>query len=305
MLLTLASLSVFLAEHWWVAELFSHLRLYYAIALLACVTVLLWLRPRIAALCLLPMLFNLVPLVPLYLPASAVTTGQKWTLIHYNLDRSAVNHDTAFAYLRAQNAQILLLQEVTPALQQRFVSELPAYDVAAAQPMDNTQGSALLVHRAAPIELQESAIIALPEYSTRPLLSATLTLGEQQLRLLSMQATRPQNAATSAFQGIELDAFATWSRAQHADGTALLLVGDINTTPWSARFQHLLKRGQLRDSAAGYGLQGNWPASFPPLLRLPIDHCLVNAQIAVVARSSGPALGGDHTPLLLTFVIRE
>ncbi|NJM07606.1 hypothetical protein HC891_17630 [Candidatus Gracilibacteria bacterium] len=66
----------------------------------------------------------------------------------------------------------------------------------------------------------------------------------------------------------------------------------------------MLTDGQLYDSAIGYGIQGTWPSSLPPLLRIPIDHCLVNAQISIVARSVGPALGGDHTPLLVEFVLR-
>jgi endonuclease/exonuclease/phosphatase family metal-dependent hydrolase len=54
----------------------------------------------------------------------------------------------------------------------------------------------------------------------------------------------------------------------------------------------------LADSHRGHGFESSWP-TWSPLLRAPIDNCLVSAGLAVTKRTRGPALGSDHYPLLV------
>lgn len=82
----------------------------------------------------------------------------------------------------------------------------------------------------------------------------------------------------------------------------ILLLGDLNVTPWNYHFRRLLDRTGLRDSAKGYGVQPTWP-SYNPLLRIPIDHCLHSADIAIVDRRVGQSVSSDHYPVIVDFVI--
>jgi len=41
------------------------------------------------------------------------------------------------------------------------------------------------------------------------------------------------------------------------------------------------------------------------LLRVPIDHCLVSSELAVVNHEVGPDLGSDHFPVLVTLACRR
>jgi len=78
----------------------------------------------------------------------------------------------------------------------------------------------------------------------------------------------------------------------------LVVVGDLNMTPWSPYFGRLLREGGLRDGRAGHGLRPTWPAFFRPLL-IPIDHCLVSGEVGVDGFETGPALRSDHRPIIV------
>ena len=79
----------------------------------------------------------------------------------------------------------------------------------------------------------------------------------------------------------------------------VILLGDLNVTPWSPHFRQLLQQTGLRDTARGRSLRGTWPAQVPPL-RIPLDHCLVSPAFQVIERRVGPRLGSDPLPLLVT-----
>ena len=82
----------------------------------------------------------------------------------------------------------------------------------------------------------------------------------------------------------------------------VLLLGDLNLTPWSYHFQKLLRDTGLVDSARGFGIQTTWPAFLYPL-RIPVDHCLVSPNLRVTSRRVGRNLGSDHLPLLIEFPV--
>lgn len=71
-----------------------------------------------------------------------------------------------------------------------------------------------------------------------------------------------------------------------ADGNALLL-GDLNATPWSHAFPAQIPR---------HLPVGTWPASLP--LRLPIDHVIPGARLALTSWRVGPDIGSDHLPVI-------
>ncbi|MBH23614.1 MAG: hypothetical protein CMH57_03925 [Myxococcales bacterium] len=80
-------------------------------------------------------------------------------------------------------------------------------------------------------------------------------------------------------------------------GERVVLMGDLNATPWSHPFQALLSGSGLRDSRVGVGIHTTWPAA-APIAGLPLDHVLVKG-LEVVARRIGPDVGSDHLPVLV------
>ena len=81
-----------------------------------------------------------------------------------------------------------------------------------------------------------------------------------------------------------------------------MVVGDLNTSPWSPVFHDLLRASGLRDGRAGHGIQPTWPSLFP-LLWTPIDHCLVSRGLIVQRFQRGPYVGSDHFPLIVDITL--
>jgi endonuclease/exonuclease/phosphatase (EEP) superfamily protein YafD len=84
----------------------------------------------------------------------------------------------------------------------------------------------------------------------------------------------------------------------------MILAGDFNSTPWS--FQRRRSDTNLgltrRDRAlwswpAQRAAEWRWPAPFP---FLPIDHLYAGAGWATVSVKRGPRLGSDHFPIVVT-----
>lgn len=303
--LTGATLVAVFAPHWWLGDLLSHLRLHYAFGFVLCSFWFVGRKQWPGSLLLLPALWNLSVLAPLYAPASpaALPAVRELTVLHYNLDISAPDHQAAFAYLREQRADILFVQELTPALAERLPYELPEYNVVYTRPLDNTHGSALLLPTTTALRILAAGEVHLPAYSPRPMITATLALENQPFTLLSIQLVRPKDAYTEEIQGNEYTAVAEWIQAERRrTGYPMLVIGDCNTTPWSARFRHFLETSGLHDSSVGFGYQPTWPA-YAPGIGIPIDHAIVSPEIVVQEREVGPDLGGDHRPLSVTIAL--
>ncbi len=249
---TIATIIAIATPHWWLGDLLGHLRIHYGIGSLVCAIWFLSIRKRIALLAFIPALINLSVLLPLYnstLPA--ISSPHTLRILHYNLDKNASSHDQAFSYLREHSADILFLQEVTPELADKFSTELPNYRAVYVESLQNTHGSAFLLPVTTALTVQSTNTIHLPESSPRPLITATVIWDGQPLILLSFHVIRPKNAYTENIQAAEFAAAADWIIAQQQNETPIIVIGDYNTTPWSARFQNFLIDKVVRSRTIG------------------------------------------------------
>ncbi|MCB0060965.1 MAG: endonuclease/exonuclease/phosphatase family protein [Caldilineaceae bacterium] len=186
--------------------------------------------------------------------------------------------------------------------------------------MSNTHGSAILVKRDAPIRESSAEVIHLPAESPRPLLTTYLILRGYGVRLLNLHLTRPANFWGDAFQKIELAALGFWRNPDLALGSSwrevaegyhvrslriengpLIVAGDFNVTPWSPRFQRLLREARLKNSMRGFGMQNSWPSVLPLPLGIPIDHALHSPSLTTLDRKTVRVAGTDHAMLVVTF----
>jgi len=80
-----------------------------------------------------------------------------------------------------------------------------------------------------------------------------------------------------------------------ADADNFILMGDFNTTPWSATFRKLpgKRAGDPRFSAT-------WPTFFP-LMGIPIDHIMASEDLELVEFKILDSVGSDHYPLMARF----
>lgn len=91
--------------------------------------------------------------------------------------------------------------------------------------------------------------------------------------------------------------------AKYAREKPTVLIGDLNVTPWSPYFADLLRTANLQDARLGSASLKTWPAFAPPLW-IPIDHCLVNQDVAVHRFWTAPEMGSDHYPIQCRVSVR-
>jgi endonuclease/exonuclease/phosphatase (EEP) superfamily protein YafD len=83
---------------------------------------------------------------------------------------------------------------------------------------------------------------------------------------------------------------------------AVVLMGDLNLTPWSSAFQSLVDGAELQDTARLRKFTTTWSSRFP-LFGLPIDHILINRGFSAIESRVGGDLGSDHFPVVADLML--
>ena len=82
----------------------------------------------------------------------------------------------------------------------------------------------------------------------------------------------------------------------------VLLLGDLNASVWGRHYRHFEDATGLRNARRGKGILPTWPTFMPPAM-IPIDHVLVSSRIGIADIKTGPRIGSDHLPLIVTVVL--
>jgi endonuclease/exonuclease/phosphatase (EEP) superfamily protein YafD len=77
----------------------------------------------------------------------------------------------------------------------------------------------------------------------------------------------------------------------------VLLVGDLNATPWSHGMRLLRDGTDLGYRSPDPAWTATWYSFY--LLGIPIDHALATPPLVIARREIGPSVGSDHRPQLL------
>jgi len=123
-----------------------------------------------------------------------------------------------------------------------------------------------------------------------PSVKAAVAVGDKRITIFGVHPPPPISNYLYADRNLSLQKVADLS-VQF--GGYLVVVGDLNVTPWSQHFRDLLDEGELKDGRAGHGILPTWPAGFLPL-QIPIDHILVGSNLNVVSLQTSNGLKSDH-----------
>jgi endonuclease/exonuclease/phosphatase (EEP) superfamily protein YafD len=132
-----------------------------------------------------------------------------------------------------------------------------------------------------------------------PAIQATLQVQGREVRVFAIHLTWPVAPASAGRRNEQLAMLAERARAVTLP---LVVIGDMNITPFSPHFQQLLVDGRLRSAAEGFGWQATWPSFFPPA-GIQIDHALVNSRVVVEHFTRGAPAGSDHLPIVADLVL--
>ncbi len=289
----LATVTGFLGRLWWLFELTSHFCLHLAVFLGVMATV--WAvkrKWRLAALCGVGAAVNAGLVLSLLWPEgkTAPTTGPRLRLVAINVQTANVRSDLVLEFLRRTDTDLLLLMEVNERWMNALESLHTNFPEVIAEPREDNFGIALFSR----LPLTKSEVLELGAAEV-PSLAVTVQVGGQAISLLGTHPLPPGSAENARLRNDQFREIAAWARRQDRP---VIVLGDLNSTPWSPYFSGLLRDSGLKNTSQGRGLFGSWPA-WLPFARIPLDHGLVSPSIRVIQRALGPRVGGDHLPVVL------
>lgn len=84
--------------------------------------------------------------------------------------------------------------------------------------------------------------------------------------------------------------------------THVIVMGDLNNTPFTSSFHYFLKISGLNFQSYGLFQNPTWPSGFAlPFFQIPIDHVFYSDGLRQENKYVGPALWSDHHAIIAEF----
>ena len=254
----LATVTGFLGRLWWIFELTSHFRLHLALSLGAIAGG--WAvkrRWRMAAICGGGAAINAGLVLLLLWPGgkAVATAGPRLRLVSINVQTENERSDLVLEFLRRTDADVILLMEVNERWMNALESLRTNYPQVIAKPREDNFGIALFSR----LPLTNSEVIELAQAEV-PSIVTILEVGGQNIFLLGTHSPPPGSAENARLRNEQFREIA--ARVSRRTTPAIVL-GDLNSTPWSPYFSELLRESGLKNTSQGRGLFGSWPAGMP------------------------------------------
>ena len=186
--------------------------------------------------------------------------------------------------LSSDPPDIIAISEVGPHVE----INLPGFDYT----WRSNRGSAMLITSRYPLE--NTRILA-SVAGARDQLLVDVIVERRRFKLLTVHLRKPYESEHNQEFAAITETIAPLMNA--------IVVGDFNTTPWSAQFRNLQRDSGLHHARAGFGLQNSFGLSRWKLFPLPIDHMLWKGAIALESFEALPWISSDHRPIRASFLI--
>lgn len=245
-------------------------------------------------------LYHLTLLAPAAVPrAPAEVRGETLRVVSANLLMVHPDTDALAAELVRADADVLLLQEVSP----RWVAALERHGLRASHPhgvvhaREDSFGTAILSRR----PLLDVGLFPL---GGLPQSRAVNALDGAPVELRNVHTLPPRRADYVAPHRGALDAIVAWARAQ--GDSPFVIAGDFNATSRSRFAADIADIAGDAWTQAGRGFGHTFPNGVFPLPPVRIDHVYLSRQLTATTIAVGEGHGSDHRPLVveLGFVSR-
>jgi endonuclease/exonuclease/phosphatase (EEP) superfamily protein YafD len=283
------SLSVlaWLGSRFWPAELASSLRpQLLGLAVVVLVIGLVVRSPVAAILATVAIAANVVVIGPLYRGGDSRATGsERLVVAHINLQRRALDQAELEQALRERKPDLVFLLDPPKdwvARQRTFAGYGVFGD-------GSPKVGAVVLARGAPVRVGRPLVDGLPGAT----LVVETTLASSTVWILGVHAQSPVTPHRLAKRDRTLRVVGRLA-ARHTG--ARIVLGDLNSTPWSSALNQLEDAAGLENSMDGRGLQASWPALLGPF-GVPIDQFLSSKELVVLGRETGPTFGSTHRSL--------
>ena len=278
-------------------ELFSHFKVHYVLASLVFVLLAIKMRRHLIAIAAVILMgMNGAAVIPYFTIASVIADTPQIKLINLNLRKTNPAPDKAIDFLRREDADIVVLEEITPQWAKRlkaledvyphmlFCDDIATCDLALLSKKSWQSGIIRELPKVGP-----NVIIAKFDWKGSPftlvgthLDPPTPAIGEDHEHFHSAQAKKI-SALLRSIEG------------------PLVVAGDFNATPWSPSFNRIIEGTEL--ARVDGGLLPTWPSQLSAI-GIPIDQILTTSEFGGSTMTVGPNVISDHFPLIATLRVR-
>ncbi len=280
-------------------ELASHFRLQYLVAAAFLLLVFAARRKlRWSALAMGVAALNAHALMSPSLPDAAVAARSDPVPVRLLLANLQYSNDAYAEFARLvgeQRPDVVVVEEVTPAWAEALAALGERFPARTLVAREGAFGIGILSRW--PLHDVELLDFGHPAH---PALLAHIATGNGRLAVLAAHPPPPVSAELFAVRNDQLHQAAGLLRRL---GPRTVLLGDLNTSPWSPFFARLLQQSGLTSVREGFGLLPTWPSYFPPAM-IPIDHCLISRDARVKGVKTGTDIGSDHLPLVIDLLVQ-
>lgn len=293
--LVLLTVLVLLGDRHWVLELFTHYRPHLALISLLVATLCVFGERYIDGFVALGLaVFHALVLGAHWVPQNDAFASVQPTLsedvraIAINIGSDNDRLDLVSRLIDDEQPDLVALTEVSDASIKELADVSSSYHVAV---NTSTPGYGVGLFSKHPIKVAHTIDLGGHPF---PALVASVTVEATVVNVIVMRPPPP--------------ILKSWAQAHHDQFHAIkalvaelsgptVVLGDLNSTPWSPTFRKLLAGSGLRDANIGFSYAPTWPAG-AGILALPIDHCLISSGISVRDFRRGASVGSDHLPVI-------
>ena len=276
-------------------QLFTHFRLQYLVVSLGLLLLFKYLRsPWLTGAIAAGVLLNAILVLPWYVGEDETSGGVELKLLHANVLSSNTEYDRLLSLLDTEAPDLVMLQEVSPDWLVALDELRADYPYSYAEAREGNFGIALFSR----VPLKSVSHFDSPPFGY-PTIVASLDIDGQVLHFIG---THPMIPVRGTFYDARNEQLAGVARLLGKQAEPKILVGDLNLSQWDVNYKHLEQQGGVRNARKGFGILPTWPV-FMPFAMIPIDHVLVSETISVTGFYSGPRIGSDHLPLIVTFTL--
>jgi endonuclease/exonuclease/phosphatase (EEP) superfamily protein YafD len=280
-----------LGDWHWFLDLFSHFRWQYLIISASVIAWATWRRqPGMITLAALTFLLNalLIGQLAWHAESSPAAVTDDFTLRVLSLNVLTSNQDkmAVLEHVNATDADVVFLMEVDQQWLSALASLHAKYAHRILHPRTDNFGVALYSR----IPFARGDLLWLGDAGL-PSIEVRMKHQGRDFVLIGTHPLPPAGRHNAAARDSQLGLL-----AEHVSliNDPVLVVGDLNATPWSAGMRLVTAKGLgFRAFAAPW--RPTWRAG--SIFAIPIDHALATAPLVVSRRSVGPDVGSDHRPL--------
>ncbi len=252
-----------------------------------------------------------LPIARLYVGATtnaATASGEPLRVVLFNVQVDNPQKPEVARFVADSNADLVVIQESTDELSDLIVGT-GAFELVIAdfrKGIDAKRSSALYRRRDSKCTTIESELIRADsqEFGMGFLRGRFALLGKG-FTVVVPRFPTPLTSHRRTVRGRFFERVEELVKLGRSQGDEVLVVSDLNTTPFASDFASFLRATNLHDSTRGFGYQPTWPAvGMLRFVKIPIDHLLHSDGFVVRDRRvASDSHHSDHFPVTFDLVL--